>query len=145
MTKTSVRISRFFDDQFKAVFDAFGLLVLRLSFGGSFFLAHGWGKLVKFEQLASTFPDPLGVGSAVSLGLVVFAEVFCSFMIVIGFATRLVAVAPFIMMFVAFFIQHGQDPFSGKEKALLYGAAFLFLILRGSGSISLDRLIFGKR
>ena len=45
------------------------LLVLRLYFGGMMLFAHGWPKLMSFSQKAAVFPDPLGVGSELSLVL----------------------------------------------------------------------------
>ena len=53
------------------------LLFLRLFIGGMM-LSHGWTKLATFSVLSATFPDPLGVGSTLSLLLILFAEVGCS-------------------------------------------------------------------
>ena len=47
------------------------LLFLRLFIGGMI-LSHGWTKLATFSVLSATFPDPLGVGSTLSLLLYVF-------------------------------------------------------------------------
>ena len=48
------------------------LLFLRLFIGGMM-LSHGWAKLASFSTLSATFPDPLGVGSTLSLLLILFA------------------------------------------------------------------------
>lgn len=54
------------------------MLIFRLFLG--FFMAagHGWGKMVNFSERADSFPDPLGVGSPVSLAMAVLAEFFAS-------------------------------------------------------------------
>jgi putative oxidoreductase len=118
-----------------------GLLLLRLSVGGMMLVSHGWGKLINFWEKASVFPDPLGVGSMMSLSLAVFAEVFCSIAIIMGLATRFVAIPLIITMFIAVFIVHADDPWQKKEFALLYLVPFLTLIFTGAGRFSLDSVI----
>jgi len=44
-------------------------------------------------------------------------------------------------MFVAAFIVHINDPFSRMEKAILFLAVFIALMLTGPGKYSLDKSI----
>jgi putative oxidoreductase len=44
-------------------------------------------------------------------------------------------------MAVAAFIAHGDDPFAQKEKALLFLAIYLVLLLVGSGKFSADKAL----
>lgn len=115
-----------------------GILILRLFTGGCMLFAHGWGKLTKFWELSGKFADPIGLGSAPSLALAVFAEVFCAIAIMLGLFTRAAAIPLLITMLVAAFVVHDADPFQKKEFALLYAAPFLMLILTGAGSFSVD-------
>ncbi len=115
-----------------------GLLLLRLSLGGMLLVGHGWSKLLGFADKMDHFPDPLGVGSSVSLGLVVLAEVLCTAAVMIGFKTRQ-AVLPIIgFSLVAAFVFHGDDPFAKRELALVYGAWATTLLFTGPGRYSLD-------
>jgi putative oxidoreductase len=123
---------------------AFGLLVTRV-LAGAFMLTHGWGKLVHFAERSAGFPDPLGVGSAASLGLTVFAEFFCAILVILGLATRFAAIPLLITMLVAAFVIHGSDPWSDKEFPLLYAAIWLGQLFAGPGRFSLDRLLARKR
>lgn len=100
--------------------------------------AHGIGKIQNFEMAVDRFPDPLGVGSATSLVLAIFAEVFCSAGLVLGLKTRYVAFPLFFTMLVAAFIVHADDPWQKKELAFLYGTGFLSILLAGGGKYSLD-------
>ena len=118
-----------------------GLLILRLGTGSLLLYGHGWGKITKFAERAPEFADPIGLGSVVSFGLVVFAEVFCAAAVILGLATRLAAVPIVIFTLVAVFVQHAADPFADKEKALLYGVPALALLLTGGGRYSLDTVI----
>lgn len=118
-----------------------GLLVLRLGAGGLLIYGHGWAKITKFAERAPKFADPIGLGSEASFALVVFAEVFCSAAVMLGLGTRLAAVPIVIFTLVAVFVQHAADPFTDKEKALLYGVPMVALILTGGGRYSLDAVI----
>ncbi len=117
------------------------LLVLRLAFGGMMLVGHGWGKLMSFGEKNETFPDPLGIGSPLSMTLAVGAEVFCAAAIVIGFATRWAALPLIITMLVAAGIIHAEDPWQRKEFALLYLFPFLTLALAGPGRFSADHYL----
>lgn len=119
-----------------------GLLFLRIATGGMMLFAHGIGKLMHFQEKVQVFPDPIGLGSAASLSLAVFAEVFCSIAVMLGIATRLTAVPLVITMFVAAFIVHADDPWHKTEFALLYLVPFLTLVFTGAGRWSLDAILF---
>jgi len=126
---------------------SWGLLILRVGAGALLLYGHGWGKLVNFSQYAATFPDPLGVGSPTSLGLVVFAEVFCSIGIMLGLFTRFTLVPLLVFTGVAAFVHHAADPWPKKELALLYAVPFVTLMIAGPGRFSLDAVLarFRKR
>ena len=116
-----------------------GLLFLRVIAGGMMLFGHGWAKLVDFSQIAPKFPDPLGLGSTTfSLGLAVFAEVFCAAAVMLGVATRLAAIPLAMTMLVAAFAVHAGEPWAEKELAVLYAAPFLALVFTGPGKFSFD-------
>ena len=116
---------------------SFSMLVLRVVSGG-LILLHGWPKLINFTAKMNTFPDPLGVGHKISLGMAVFAEVFCAVLLIMGLLTRLASVPLVICMSVIIFMIHGKDPVSEKEMPILFLAAFVTLLFTGPGRFSLD-------
>ena len=117
------------------------VLLLRVTVA-AFMLTHGAPKLSKLlEGGEIQFGDPLGLGPALSLALVVFAEFFCSLFIGIGLGTRLAVIPLMITMLVAAFISHGPDPFRQKEMALLYFLLYLVLLVTGSRKYSFDYLM----
>lgn len=116
---------------------SFSMLVLRVVSGG-LILLHGWPKLINFTAKMNSFPDPLGVGHKISLGMVVFAEVFCAVLLIMGLLTRLASVPLVICMSVIIFMIHGKDPVSEKEMPILFLAAFVTLLFTGPGRFSLD-------
>jgi putative oxidoreductase len=122
-----------------------GLLVLRVLPGLGLFLGHGWKKLTSAPGIFASFPDPIGMGPAVSAGLTIFAEVVCAVLITIGLFTRFAAVPIVILLLVAAFVIHADDPWGKKEFALIYCVPFLTLIFTGAGRYSLDSLILRKK
>ena len=121
-----------------------GLLVLRLWFGLEMALAHGLPKLLKIFGGEWGFPDPLGLGSEVSLILATFGEFVCGLLIAAGFFTRLATVPYIITMLVAAFITHGADGWGKMSFPLMYAVAGIVLFITGPGRYSLDQKLFVK-
>ena len=113
------------------------LLILRL-IGGGFMLTHGYPKLMKIIDGDFAFADPLGLGPAISLVLVVFAEFFCAISLIIGYKVRLTSIPLLFTMLVAAFLIHGGDPWGKKELALIYGGIYLVLLMMGGGRFGID-------
>lgn len=116
------------------------VLFLRL-FVGAMMLTHGWAKLSAFPVLSHTFPDPLGIGSMMSLILILFAEVGCSLLLILGLLTRLATLPLLFGMSIAILITHGADPFSARELPILYMGMYVVLLFTGGGRFSLDATI----
>lgn len=139
------RIVEVFPAAWRPRLDAAGLFVLRVVFGGTMVYAHGWGKLTGFSERAAGFPDPFGIGSPLSAGLAVFAEVFCSLALVLGLFTRLASIPLIVTMATAFFVIHADDPFGRKELAFVYLAAYLVIFAKGAGAWSVDALLARRK
>jgi len=122
-----------------------GLLILRASAGLMLAAGHGWGKLLDFAASAASFPDPLGIGHKTSMACTIGAELACSVLVALGFATRLTALPVAFTMGVAVSMIHAGDPWGKKEFALLYLIPFLVLVFTGAGRYSLDARIGGRR
>lgn len=118
----------------------FALLSLRIAFGG-LMLLHGYPKLVKllstpFNELS--FADPLGIGAGLSLIFTILAEFVFASLVLIGFRTRLASIPLAFTMAVAALLAHSGDPIANREKALLYLAGYIAIMLLGGGNYSLD-------
>ena len=116
------------------------LLLIRVVFGGAMIYGHGVPKLMKlFGDGDITFADPIGLGPVPSLLLAIFAEVFCAFLVVIGWWTRWALVPLVITMLVASFVVHLNDGFRDMEMALLYLMAYTAILISGPGKYSIDK------
>jgi putative oxidoreductase len=121
------------------------LLVLRMGIA-ALMLTHGLPKLMSLtsgEPVA--FLSVWGMSPALSLSLVVFAEVACSILLLVGFVTRLAVVPLIITMLVAVFSIHAADPFAKQELGVLYLLVYAGLLLAGSGRYSVDGLLQRKQ
>lgn len=119
-----------------------GLLILRISLGLGMLLGHGlskWSKLIEGGEIQ--FADPFGVGMTASLVLAVFAEVFCSALLIFGLLTRLSLIPLIVTMAVAVFYIHFSEGFKGFEKAFLYLMGYLALFVAGPGKYAVDSLV----
>lgn len=117
------------------------MLLIRISFGLLLLIAHGLPKLMKFATLQNEFYNFMGIGSRFSLVLVLFAEVFCSLLVILGLFTRLTVIPIIIVMLVVIFGANGSKPLVESELAIVFLTAFLTLLLCGPGRISVDGMM----
>jgi putative oxidoreductase len=116
------------------------MLVLRLGVG-ILMMNHGYDKLIHYGDRHNKFMNFLGIGSSLSLALVIFAEFFCSLFIVLGLFTRFAVIPLIIVMGVALFKAHNAEFFGKGEIAALYLAAYITLLLVGPGRVSVDSMV----
>jgi putative oxidoreductase len=119
-------------------------LILRLIFGG-LFVRYGYMKFASYDAILPMFQDIIGIGAKLSFNLVIFAELFCGFFVLIGLLTRFTVVPIFITMAVAFFVAHKNDPFDMKAISFVLLGLSVVVFILGSGKYSVDRLLFKKR
>lgn len=113
-------------------------LLVRISFGTLIFLNHGIPHLMNFSERSRNFYDPFHIGSRWSLLLVLFAELVCSLLLVIGLFTRLALLPLITNVAVVVFMLNKGKAFSESELALLYFAVFAGLLFVGPGRYSVD-------
>lgn len=117
-----------------------GLLVLRLGFG-ILMAHHGYGKFTHYNEMQSQFMNFMGLGPSISLALVIFAELFCAVLVILGLFTRFACIPLIILMCVTLFKVHNSDLFGKGEIDALYLTAFVVLLFTGPGKISIDNMI----
>jgi len=133
-------MKKLFSTKYSAGAFTFAVFVMRLAFGG-LIIPHGYSKLIDFAEKSHTFSDPLHIGHAASLSLVIFAEFFCGILVVIGLLTRLACIPLIISTSViVFYVNHGKV-FGHNETAALFLAGFIAILFTGPGKISIDKLI----
>ena len=121
-----------------------GLLLLRIVIAG-FMLTHGGPKFLRLLGGDLSFGDPLGIGEELSFILVVFAEFFCSLLLLAGLFTRLAAVPLLITMFVALIIVHADEPLTDHYNIIGYITGYFILLITGGGKYSVDYRLWKER
>ncbi len=116
------------------------MLVLRAG-AGALIIPHGYDKLIHFAEKKNSFMNFMGIGSPLSLSLVIFAEFFCGMFIVLGLFTRLAAIPLIIDMGVALVNVNHANIFGKGAEATMFLVCFLALFLCGPGRVSADKLI----
>lgn len=122
-----------------------GLLVLRVGFGLTLAFGHGLGKLPPSDGFVANtaslgFPLPVLFAWAAAL-----SEFAGGLLVAVGLLTRPAALFVAITMSVAFFVQHGADPFSDKELAFVFLIWAVGMLLTGPGRYSVDARLAPQR
>lgn len=121
---------------------AFNIAFFILRVGaGILMIHHGYDKLVKFTDYAPHFMHFLGMNGTVSLALVVFAEFFCSLLLMLGLFSRFACIPLLIDTAVAVAKGHKWDVLGDGEHASLFFLIFLTILFVGPGKISVDGMI----
>lgn len=117
-----------------------GLFVLRLG-TGLLMAYHGYDKLIHYNEMKVKFMSFMGLNPSATLALVVFAELFCAALIVVGLFTRLACI-PLIILTVVIIFQVGNGDFFGKQELpALYLSTYIALLFTGPGKFSIDNMI----
>jgi len=113
-------------------------LMFRLAIA-SVFLKAGLNKIASWELTVQLFQDEYKVPvfpAEVAAILATTFEIGCSILLIVGLVTRLASV-PFLGMIAV--IQLFVYP-SAYAEHLTWGSILIFLLTRGGGALSLDRL-----
>lgn len=131
-----------------------GLLLIRVILG-VLMAFYGYAKLTHFNEMAaSDFWGKnisfLGMTGAVPLALTIFAELFCSLLLIVGLFSRfsLIILAfcmayIFLVVFPFQIVSKGDNGFE-FNSAFTYFIIYVALLLTGVGKYSLDAKLFDK-
>ncbi len=135
--------------------DDISALILRLGMGIVFFphgaqKALGWFGGHGFSATLSAFADRMHIPLIFAI-LAIAAEFLGAIALIFGFLTRVAAFGLFVVMLVAIFMAHAHNGFfmnwSGMQKGegieyhLLVIAICIALMIKGGGSLSVDKKI----
>ena len=116
------------------------MFILRVGVG-LLMMNHGYSKLIHFAEMKGKFMNWMGLGTTTSLSLVIFAEFFCSILLILGLFTRLATIPLIIVMSVILInVTHGKF-FTDGEMPTLFLLAYITLLFVGPGRASVDGMI----
>jgi putative oxidoreductase len=125
-----------------------GLLLIRLIIG-LLMACYGYQKLIHFQEMAASDfwakdVSFLGMHGAFPLALTVFAEFFCSLLLIVGLFTRLSLIPLLICMAYIFLVVFPGSMVSNGENGVEFNNTFVYFIIylalffTGPGKYSLD-------
>ena len=118
------------------------LLVLRVLLGLSLFINHGWEKIAHFPEMASRFPNPIGVGKYPGLMFALLSDAICSVLVALGLGTRIASLIIVMNMFVAFFFFWKADLTNiDGELCFVYLAGYLTIFITGGGESGVHSIL----
>jgi len=127
-------------------------LFLRAILGYSFFLVHGLDKLRpdgKWDYGKAFAAKTASLAPEALLYVAAWTEFLAGLGILVGLMTRWASLGICCVMGYAIAKVHWAAGFpadkGGYEMAMAYGAAALSLMVVGPGSVSLDRVFFGRK
>jgi putative oxidoreductase len=119
----------------------FAMLVQRVVTGLLLIMAHGLSKISNFSEMSGTFFDPFHIGHRNSLILSIFAEIFCSMLLVLGLFTRIAALIILLDLSVAVFMYHKGQPLKNVDLGIIYLTGVFSILLVGPGRVSVDGMM----
>ncbi len=131
-----------------------GLLLIRVMLG-VLMAFYGYAKLTHFNEMAASDfwaknISFLGMSGAVPLALTIFAEFFCSLLLIVGLFSRFsLFVLAFCMAYI-FLVVFPMEILSKGQNGYEFNTSFTYFILyvgllfTGVGKYSLDAKLFDK-
>ncbi len=127
---------------------ALGILLIRVTIG-VLMAFYGYQKLITFETMAASDfwakeVSFLGMTGKTPLALTIFAEFFCSLLLILGLFTRLALIPVIICMgyiiacVAKFEVIYSGDNGIEMNHAFVYFLIYFGLLLTGPGTYSLD-------
>lgn len=132
----------------------FGILIIRIIIG-ILMAFYGYEKLVHFQEMAASDfwannVSFLGQKGAFPLALTVFAEFFCSLLLIIGLFTRLSLLPLLFCMAYIFLVIFPFSIISSGDNGMEINTTFFYFIIylglyfTGPGKYSLDYMLLKK-
>ena len=139
---------------FKPINLSLGILLVRVIIG-MLMAFYGYQKLINFETMAASDfwakeVSFLGMTGKTPLALTIFAEFFCSLLLIIGLLTRLSLIPLLICMgYIVAVTARFEVIYSGDNgvevnNAFVYFIIYLGIYLTGPGNYSLDYKIANR-
>ncbi len=101
-----------------------------------------WDRMLEFRDFLEAFGAPFPLISAV---VSVYAQFICGILFILGWKVRYAGAVMTFNFIVAILLVHLSDPYPNIYPAISMLAGAIFMMLNGSGLISLDHWLQQKR
>ena len=127
-------------EKFFSKFQSYAALPIRIAVGVHLIIGtqdnvFSWDRMLEFEGFLDAQGMPLPLFSAV---LSVYAQFISGLLFILGWRVRWAALVMIVNFIVAILLVHLGDSYQGTFPAIMMLAGSIFLLLNGSGKLSLD-------
>jgi len=118
------------------------LFAFRVLLSIELFRVHGLKKFRGNNGKPEIVPNPLGLPQKLNNLVATFSDTVVPALVILGIGTRLVILPTIGVTAIGYFVVHRDDPIEIRDVPYTYTVCFLFLLLIGAGSISIDHYLF---
>ncbi|MVT12022.1 DoxX family protein [Chitinophaga tropicalis] len=117
------------------------LLIYRVLLALELFRVHGLKKFRVENGQKEHVPNPLHLPEKLNAFVATFSDTVVPFLVMLGLGTRL-AILPVIgVTAIGYFVVHRKDSLEVRDVPYMYTLSFLFLLVIGAGTYSLDNYL----
>ncbi|GAA3933826.1 DoxX family membrane protein [Chitinophaga oryziterrae] len=118
------------------------LLVYRILLGFELFRVHGLKKFRLENGQKEHVPNPLHLPDKLNGLVATFSDTVVPFLLMLGVCTRLILLPVIGVTAIGYFVVHRRDSAEVRDVPYMYTISFLFLLITGAGTYSIDHLLF---
>ena len=114
------------------------VLVYRVLLGLELFRVHGLKKFRLENGQKEHVPNPLHLPDKLNGLVATFSDTVVPFLLMLGVATRLILLPVIGVTAIGYFVVHRKDSAEVRDVPYMYTLSFLFLLVIGAGTYSVD-------
>ena len=118
------------------------LMVFRILLSVELFRVHGMKKFRAENGQKEHVPNPLNLPDKLNGLVAAFSDTVVPFLVILGLGTRLAVLPTIGVTAIGYFVVHRNDPVEVRDVPYMYTLCFLFLLVIGAGTYSLDHYLF---
>lgn len=117
------------------------MLIFRCLLALELFRVHGLKKFKLKNGEKEHVPNPLGLPNKLNGLIATFSDTVVPFLVMLGVATRLVILPVIGVTAIGYFVVHRKDSVEVRDVPYMYTLCFLFLLITGAGTLSIDQYL----
>ena len=118
------------------------LMVFRIMLSFELFSVHGMKKFRVQNGQKEHVPNPLHLPDKLNGLVATFSDTVVPFLVILGLGTRLAVFPTIGVTAIGYFVVHRNDPVEVRDVPYMYSLCFLYLLVMGAGTYSLDHYFF---
>lgn len=117
------------------------LLIYRVLLALELFRVHGLKKFRIENGQKEHVPNPLHLPEKLNAFVATLSDTVVPFLVMLGLGTRLAIVPVIGVTAIGYFIVHRKDSLEVRDVPYMYTLSFLFLLVIGAGTYSVDNYL----